>query len=177
MKALLVLDMQQGSFVPEAPMHQVNEVIERINTLARYFRQQGDQVIFIQHDGTKEGDYLPNSEAWKLLPTLDIAADDLVLSKTANDAFYDTRLQEILQTQNVSELVVTGCFTDFCIDATVKSAHVKDYQVVVIGNAHTTCDKPGVTAEQLIDHYNGIWQWMAPTRSRIQVMDSDVYFT
>ena len=53
-KALLVIDMQKGSFTSETPRFDSKGVIERINSLARIFRESNYPVIFIQHDGTKE---------------------------------------------------------------------------------------------------------------------------
>jgi nicotinamidase-related amidase len=59
--------------------------------------------------------------------------------------------------------------TDFCIDATVKAALSKDYNVTVVSDAHTTDDKPDLPASILIKHYNWIWSVMAPTKQRISV--------
>jgi len=54
MKALLIIDMQKISFTPDTPRLGAEGVIERINRLSDYFRNSGDLVIFIQHDGTEE---------------------------------------------------------------------------------------------------------------------------
>jgi nicotinamidase-related amidase len=174
MRALLIIDMQNESFQPDAPFN-ASGVIERINALSDKFRQNGDNVIFIQHDGTKEGCYIASTEAWEIVPSLEVKPDDLIISKMANDSFYKTKLKEELEKRVVDELVVTGYATDFCVDATVKSALVNDINVTVISDGHTTHNKPNLKAQQLIDHYNWVWREMAQTKSKIQVIDFDSY--
>ena len=113
MRALLVIDMQLGSFRPYTLRYDTKGVIDRINELSQQFRKSGDPVIFIQHDGTKENCFLPGTEDWALLPELIRGSEDIFVSKTANDSFYKTDLQTILQRREVKELIVTGCATDF----------------------------------------------------------------
>jgi nicotinamidase-related amidase len=125
MKALLIIDMQKTSFTPKTPRFDSEGVIQRINKLSTKFRLAGDKVIFIQHDGTKEGFCIPNTIEWEILSSLNIKPDDLILSKTANDSFYNTTLKEDLIKLGINELIITGCATDFCVDSTIKSAIVK----------------------------------------------------
>ncbi len=159
-----------GSFRPYGLRHDTLGVIERINTLSNYFRAHHDSVIFIQHDGTKENSFLPDSEDWQILPELTKHSNDIFISKTANDAFYNTDMQNFLAKNNITELFITGCATDFCIDSTIKSAVSKDYRVTVIEDGHTTANRPYLTAPVLIQHYNWLWADMTPTRFKIQVI-------
>lgn len=160
MRVLLIIDMQKAMFGPDSTMFDLDGVIKRINSLAGIFRQRGDLVIFVQHDGSSEGFCIPGTDDFDIHPSLSVSPDDLLISKTANDSFYKTKLKEQLDHSDIDELVVTGISTDFCIDATLKSAIVKDYSVTVIANAHTTGDKPHLKAKQLIDHYNWLWTVM-----------------
>jgi nicotinamidase-related amidase len=175
MKALLIIDMQKTSFTPATPRHNSDLVIQRINKLSQRFRLNGDKVIFIQHDGTREGFCIPGTDEWEILSSLDRESGDLIISKTANDSFYKTRLKDELIRLNISELVVTGCATDFCVDSTVKSALVNDFNIIVIKDAHTTADRPNLKAGQVIDHYNWIWSEMSPTNGKITVVGFDNY--
>src|ERR1700690_4141758 len=106
MKALLIIDMQNTSFTPATPRFDTDAVILRINKLSRKFRLAGDKVIFIRHDGTKEGFCIPGSFEWEILSSLDRKSDDLIISKTANDSFYRTILMQELKKFNISELVI-----------------------------------------------------------------------
>lgn len=73
---------------------------------------------------------------------------------------------------HIKELVITGCATDFCVDATVKSALTNDYNLTIIADAHTTADRPHVSAEKLIAHHNWLWSELTPTEGRIVVSKS-----
>ena len=173
MKALLIIDMQKISFTPETPRFDSEDVIKRINVLSNLFRKNEHIVIFIQHDGTKQGYCMPDTEEWKILPSLKVGASDLFISKSANDAFYKTPLKDQLIKFGVDELIITGCATDFCVDSTVKSALTNDFTVKVMADGHTTADRPNLKAAQVIAYYNWIWSEMTPTKGSIEVMDID----
>ncbi|MDD7887792.1 isochorismatase family protein [Flavivirga sp. 57AJ16] len=46
-KALLMIDMQKGSFTPETPRYDTDGVVNRINCLANKFRASGNHVFYI----------------------------------------------------------------------------------------------------------------------------------
>ncbi len=175
MKGLLIIDMQKISFTPDTPRFDAEGVVERINMLSDAFREDGDKVIFIQHDGTKEGFCVPGTKQWEILSSLNIDPSDLLISKTANDSFYKTNLKSVLNNIGVDELVITGCATDFCVDSTIKSALTLDFNITVIANGHTTADRPSLKAKQAIDHYNWIWKEMTPTKGKIEVISFEQF--
>jgi nicotinamidase-related amidase len=170
--ALLIIDMQKGSFTPDTPRYNSPEVIATINSLAKTFRSHGDPVIFIQHDGSRFNEYLPKTSEWEILDELIIEKSDLIISKTVNDAFYNSKLDQTLQELGIQEVVITGCATDFCVESTVQNALTKDYSVTIVSDAHTTADRPHVNAKALIDHYNYVWEDLFPTKGEIRVIRS-----
>ncbi len=172
MKALLIIDMQKVSFTPKTPRFDAVNVIARINALSELFRSNGYPVIFIQHNGRKQNFCTPGSKEWEILDELIRMPGDQVISKEANDAFYQTQLHSFLQMNRINELIITGCATDFCVDATVKSALTNDYNLTIIADAHTTADRPHVSAEKLIAHHNWLWSELTPTEGRIVVSKS-----
>ena len=168
-KALLIIDMQKGSFTSKTPRHDTDGVVKRINELASMLRESGDPVIFVQHDGSIENAFIPGTIDWELLDELEVKSTDLVICKTANDAFYQSQLESTLKEMNVTGLFITGCATDFCVESTIQSALIKDYSIVIVSDAHTTGDRPHLPAKKVIEHYNWVWQNMIPTRGKIQV--------
>jgi nicotinamidase-related amidase len=169
-KALLVIDMQKGSFMPDYPCFNADGVVNRINALAAIFRKLNFPVIIIQHDGTKQNEFIPNTPDWELLDELQVSPTDILISKCTNDSFYGTPLQTKLAELNTNALVITGTTTDFCIDSTVQSALSKDYNVIVVKDGHTMSDRPNLKAEKLIEHYNSVWGNLIPTKGKIAVM-------
>lgn len=168
-KALLIIDMQKGSFTNETPRHDATAVVDRINKLASVFRQQNSLVIFVQHDGLNSGSFEKNSWEWENLDTLTTHVNDLYIDKYANDIFYQSRLEQTLQKLQIQELYITGCATDFCVEATVQSALTKDYKITVVADGHTTANRPHLSAKKIIEHYNWTWQNMLPTKGSLQV--------
>ncbi|PZX46859.1 isochorismatase family protein [Algoriphagus chordae] len=168
-KALLVIDMQKGSFTTQTPRFDTAGVVKRINDLAKLFRDLNYPVIFIQHNGSGSGHFEKNAPDWENLDELSIAPSDLCIDKCANDAFYNSELLSTLKGLDVSELFITGCATDFCVESTIQSALTKDFIITVVKDGHTTGDRPHLKAEQVIEHHNWIWQNMIPTKGQIRV--------
>ncbi|WP_282088212.1 isochorismatase family protein [Aquimarina algiphila] len=168
-KALLVIDMQKGSFTSKTPRFDTKGVVNKINALAQLFKASDLPVIFIQHDGTKENEFIPSTEEWELLDTLEVVSNDIFIDKYANDVFYESKLQSTLTNLAINELYITGCATDFCVESTIQSALTKDYNITVVSDGHTTGERPHLEAEKVIEHYNWVWQNMIPTKGKIEV--------
>ena len=168
-KALLVIDMQKGSFTPKTPRFDTKGVVKRINELAEMFRELNYPVIYIQHDGTGTGEFEKNNMDWENLDDLIVEPKDVRIDKYANDVFYKSELHSKLKELNVTDLFITGCATDFCVESTIQSALSKDYNITVVGDGHTTGERPHLSAEQVIEHYNWVWQNMIPTKGEIKV--------
>lgn len=170
MEALLIIDMQVGSF--QTPRFEAEKVIENINCLSTFFREKSKPVIFVQHDGTKENFLIYGSDEWHILPSLIQETNDCYIEKEANDCFYKTELETLLQKLSVKKLYICGCATDFCVNATVHGALVRDYAITIIKDGHTTADRPHATAVQLINFHNWLWENLTPTQNRIEVKNT-----
>jgi len=168
MIALLVIDMQVGLFEGEPPRYDAEGVIRRINEIATEVRATGGIVIFVQHEDNRS--FRPGTKGWEILPDLEQKDTDLWVSKQACDAFYETELPDLLKQQNVRQIIVTGCATDFCVDTTIRAAASKNYEVVVGADAHTTKDRPHLDAKTIISHHNWMWENLILPRSEVKVL-------
>jgi len=164
MDALIVVDMQVGLLNGE-PKHDLRGVIERINRLATNVRERSGMVIFMQHCSGSEDDFVPGTPGWALLPELNRAAADIVIRKTLNDPFVGTDLAARLKEIAPDRILITGWATDFCVDATVRSAVSNHYDVVVVTDAHTLNDRPHLNAASVIRHHNWVWSHLITQRS------------
>ena len=59
---------------------------------------------------------------------------DLAVEKVAYSAFYMTRLEWVLRKAAVDRLVVAGIVTNGGVASTVRDAHVRDFEAVVLGD-------------------------------------------
>lgn len=161
--ALIVIDMQQGSFTSESPRHDAEGLVRRLNDLAGRIRATAGVVLWVQHDGPAGDPHHPSEPGWRLLPGLDARASDLYSRKSFCDAFLDTGLVDLLDSVQAERLVITGCATDFCVDATVRSALARGYKTIVPRDGHTTADRPHLSAAKIIEHHNAVWaDFIAP---------------
>src|SRR5277367_4295262 len=161
--ALIVIDMQRGSFTPVTPKHDADGLVERLNTLAEAVRRAEGAVIFVQHDGPPDDPHHPDRPGWHLLEGLQVRDGDLFIRKRSCDAFLHSGLDDLLRARSVDRLIVTGCATDYCVDTTVRSALGRGYATIVPPDGHTTSNRPHLAAEKIIAHHNAIWaDFIAP---------------
>ena len=164
MDAMLIVDMQVG-LLNGAPKHDLRGVIDRINRLAAKVRETSGKVIFVQHCGGKGDDFEPQTPGWAFLPELDRDPADVVVRKQLNDPFAGTDLQARLIAITPDRVLISGWATDFCVDATVRSAVTNHHNVVVIADGHTLSDRPHLDAISIIRHHNWVWSNLITQRS------------
>ena len=161
--ALLIIDMQQGSFTATSPKHDAEALVERLNTLGDAVREAGGTIIFIQHDGPEDDPHHPDLPGWHLLPALRVREHDVFIRKRSGDAFLHTGLDDLLRTCAISRLIITGSATDYCVDTTIRSALARGYTTIAPSDGHTTSNRPHLSAEKIIAHHNAIWSdFIAP---------------
>jgi len=151
--ALIVVDVQEGLFRPFPSPALSGDVFTRINELTSRARAAGVPVIFIQHE-TATGDLEYGSPGWALAKELHVRAPDEIVRKTTPDSFLRTNLGSILENSGVSNVVICGYATEFCVDTTVRRAAALGYNVTLVADAHTTHDKPHATAARIVEHHN-----------------------
>lgn len=164
MDAMIVVDMQVG-LLNGGAKHDLRGVIERINRLAARVREGTGKVIFLQHCGGKGDDFEPETPGWAFLPELQRDPADIVVQKTLNDPFAGTDLAARLKAIAPDRVLITGWATDFCVDATVRSAVSHHHHVVVVTDGHTLNDRPHLDAASVIRHHNWVWSHLITQRS------------
>ncbi len=67
-----------------------------------------------------------------ILPELKPQADDVVIYKHRFSGFYQTDLDATLKKLGIKHLIITGCTTSVCVEATVRDAMYRDYSCVLL---------------------------------------------
>lgn len=165
MDAIVVVDMQVG-LLNGLPKHDLQGVVDRINSLTAMERRGAGKVIWIRHCG--DG-FERHTAGWQFLPELMRHQDDIVIDKTLNDPYVGTPLGKTLARIAPCRVLVTGWATDFCVDATVRSTVSNDYHVVAVSDGHTVSNRPHLSAPTVINHHNWVWSDLITKRS-IRVM-------
>jgi len=79
-----------------------------------------------------KGDFLPGTWGHQLVDALQPA--DLSVEKIAYSAFYMTRLEWVLRKSGIRRLIVAGIVTNGGVASTVREAHVRDIDTVVLSD-------------------------------------------
>jgi nicotinamidase-related amidase len=79
-----------------------------------------------------KGDFLPGAWGHALVDVLQPA--DLAVEKIAYSAFYQTRLEWLLRKCGIHRLIVGGIVTNGGVASTVRDAHVRDIETVVLSD-------------------------------------------
>ena len=152
-RAVLVIDVQRGLCEGEYETFEVTQTIARINQVTSKARSAGALVIIIQHESKAEP-FTYGSHGWELAPALHTVATDTPLRKTASDSFHHTELGAVLKHNAVTDLVICGMQSDFCVDTTTRRALALGYPVVLVSDGHTTTNNKHLSAAQIIEHHN-----------------------
>jgi nicotinamidase-related amidase len=152
-RAVLVIDVQRSLCEGKYQTFDAAGVIGRINEVTAKARAAGALVVMIQHE-SKDGLLDHGTRGWELAPQLQTAETDTFLRKAASDSFHRTDLDAILKQHGVSELVICGMQSDFCVDSTTRRALGLGYPVVLVSDGHTTLNNSHLTAAQITQHHN-----------------------
>lgn len=151
--ALLVIDVQNVLCHGQWAAYDIDRVVDRINEVAAKARAVGAPVVLIQHEEDK-GPLQFDTEGWRLYERLATRPEDVRIRKTATDSFYRTELHSLLQELGVTQVVICGLQSEFCVDSTVRGALAHGYPVVLVSDAHSTLDNGVLEASQISAHHN-----------------------
>jgi nicotinamidase-related amidase len=148
--ALLVIDVQTALCTGPLAAWEIERVIDRINVVSARARAAGAPVFLIQHEG--DG-FVVGSYPWTLCERLKTDEGDISVRKTATDSFHRTELQALLEDRGVTDLVVCGLQSDFCVDTTVRRALALGYPIQLVEDGHSTVGNGLLDAEQIVAHH------------------------
>jgi nicotinamidase-related amidase len=152
----MIIDVQQAMFGGPQPFHG-DMVVTRITDLLGRARTAKTPVFFVQHDGGPGDPFDKNKPGFAFHPALTPQPGESVTVKRRNSAFYDTDLDATLKAADIDALVICGMQTEYCVDATVRSAFERGYRVTIAADAHTTFDSEILPAATIIAHTQHIW--------------------
>ncbi|KAA2236868.1 cysteine hydrolase family protein [Salinarimonas soli] len=155
--ALLIVDLQNDFLHPDGAYSRAGqgaaEIVAlpgRVKPLADLMRARGGLVVSTQftlqpgrggepivsphlkalRPFLGKGDFLPGAWGHRLVDELQPA--DVVIEKVAYSAFYMTRLEWVLRKLGVERLLVAGIVTNGGVASTVRDAHVRDIDAIVL---------------------------------------------
>jgi nicotinamidase-related amidase len=157
--ALLLVDLQVGLFDgPEKP-YRAEQLLENANLLISKARENGVPIFAARHTGPVGSPIEAGSVNWQLTPKIAFdPARDIVFDKTRPSCFIGTPLLQHLHALHITQLVIAGLKTQYCIDTTCRAAAEHGIQITLIADAHSCMDTPLLPAETIIAHHNATLQ-------------------
>jgi nicotinamidase-related amidase len=153
---LLVVDVQ-NAIVMEHP-YEEEKVLGNIQALIAQARKNQIEVIYVRHDDGVGTEFEVGSDTWQIHETVEPQSGEKIVDKQFNSAFHKTDLQMYLSEAGVDTIMLVGMQTEYCIDATLRSAFDLNYKVLIPEQTNTSFDNPYMQAQQLIAYYNSfIW--------------------
>jgi nicotinamidase/pyrazinamidase len=150
--ALLIVDMLNEYLAPKGKLYcaPCRVIIPNIKHLVGLARGREWPIIYV--NTALDGSGYPLAAKWgmharrgswgaQVIPALKPAAGDFIVDKTTYDGFYETDLEEILRSNGVKTVVVTGIHTHVCVLLTALGAFYRGFKVMVLEECMTT-DQP-----------------------------------
>jgi len=132
--ALLVIDVQTAWLGIMAKTVDGVRVEEKIAGVLELARAAGIPIVFVV-DISRRG--IESEHRLAVADPIDILPDDLIIEKRYKNGFILTSLEEELRVMGITTLSITGFASHECVRATVKGALGRNFEVVIIEDAHS----------------------------------------
>jgi len=156
--ALLLIDMLASAFGDESFRNcDGAPVLPSVVRLLGRARDVGALVVHVVED-FDEAKYPPGSPVWnayQIHPSAAPQPGEPVVRQHRYDAFLDSGLREILDSEGVGTVVV-GIASPWCVDNAVRRANGLGYRVILAKDAHGCTDGKTLPAATIAQHHNEI---------------------
>ena len=157
---LLVIDMQKG--IVDEDLYAFDSFMDRTVRLIDAARKNNVEVIFVQHDAGKGSGLSVGDDAFEIIDRIRPMQGEKVFVKTINSCFGNKDFKQYMKSQEDKRLMIVGLQTNYCIDATVKSAFERGYEVIIPEGTNSTFDNDYMTGETAVRYYNeDVWEGLA----------------
>ena len=167
---LLVIDIQKG--ITDNRLYNFESFIDNTKRIIDAARANQIAVIYFQHDDGPGTGFSIGDEDFEIANQVTPMDEEKVFVKDINSCFGNEEFVDYIK--NEDTLMVVGLQTNFCIDATVKSAFERGYKVIIPQGANSTFDNDYMTGEVTYKYYNDM-MWPERFATCMSVEDAIIY--
>ncbi len=149
---LLVIDIQKG--ITDNRLYNFEGFIRDTKRIIESARENNVEVIYVQHDDGPGTGFSVGDLDFEIADQVAPEESDEIFYKNINSCFGNEDLVQYLQGIEDKRLMVVGLQTNFCIDATVKSAFERGYKVIIPKGTNSTFDNDYMDGETTYRYYN-----------------------
>jgi len=167
---LLVVDMQKG--IVDKELYAFDSFMNKTVQLIDAARKNHVEVVYVQHDAGPDSGLSVGDSGFEIVDQVSPKPGEKVFVKTINSCFGNKKLKKYLKHQKDKRLMIIGLQTNYCIDATVKSAFERGYEVIIPEGANTTFDNDYMTGETTVRYYNeDVWEELVESVTLEEAVD------
>lgn len=141
--ALVLIDCQNTYTRGIMELEGVQDALRDTAVLLDRARSAGIPVIHIQHNAGPGSPYDIDGESGAIVDTVAPRGAEPVLVKAYPNSFVQTELNDILQKQGATNLILAGFMTHMCVNSTARGAFNLGYAPTVVASATATRALPG----------------------------------
>ncbi len=143
MEAVIVIDMLAEFVSGKLKTERAMRIVPNLKKLIQSARGRGVPIIYtndahlsVDFELTKWGKHaMKGTKGAEVIPQLKPATGDYVLEKRTYSSFFETGLDPLLRKLRVDTIVLTGLYTNVCLQHTAADAFFKGYRIVVLKDA------------------------------------------
>jgi len=158
--ALLIIDVQHGVFMRKEydgmAIYNEDILLNNLKRLIQKAKSANTPIIYIQHMYENFPLMEKGQPLWDVHPNIKPESTDVIIEKYHADAFLNSTLDETLKNLGITDLVITGLQTAYCVDTTCRRAFSLGYKTVLVIDGHSTLDSDILSADKIIAHHNSV---------------------
>ena len=149
---LIVVDIQKG--ITDERLYDFETFIKNVTNIIDAARENGVEVIYVRHDDGPGSGFSSGDKDFDIADQVTPEENEKIYTKMINSCFGNTDFADYLSESGEKDLMVVGLQTNFCIDATVKSAFERGYHVIIPKGTNSTFDNDYMDGETTYKYYN-----------------------
>ena len=166
---LSVIDVQKG--ITDERLYDFDGFIKNVTSIIDAARKNNVEVIYVQHDDGPGTGFSFGDKDFEIADQVAPKENEKIFIKTINSCFGNNDLANYLRESREKDLMIVGLQTNFCIDASVKSAFERGYKVIIPKGTNSTFDNDYMDRETTYKYYNDM-MWPERFASCISVDDA-----
>ena len=166
---LIVIDVQKG--ITDERLYDFDGFIKNVTSIIDAARKNNVEVIYVQHDDGPGTGFSFGDKDFEIADQVAPKENEKIFIKTINSCFGNNDLASYLRESKEKDLMIVGLQTNFCIDASVKSAFERGYKVIIPKGTNSTFDNDYMDRETTYKYYNDM-MWPERFASCISVDDA-----
>ena len=167
---LLVIDMQKG--LVDGDLYAYESFMDRTVRLVRAARKSGVEVVFVQHDAGPGSGLTVGEEDFEIVDEVRPEPGEKVFIKKINSCFGNPEFRQYMEQLEDKRVMIIGLQTNYCIDATVKSAFERGFDVIIPEGTNSTFDNNYMTGETTVRYYNeDVWEELVDAVTLEEALD------